>query len=185
MTQQAKQLLRKEIMLLKRSYSEKELSSFSALIMERLEKNTAFQEANCIALYFPLRGEVETTALLEKWYQEKSFLLPIVDGDDLKFYRYNGIDALTVGAYGILEPQQTAEATPIEAIDLIIVPGIACDKQRNRMGRGKGYYDRLLTQSSAQKIGICFDFQLKEEIPTEIFDIKMNQVITEKQAISE
>lgn len=184
MTQQAKQNLRKEINLLKRSYSEKELSSFSTSIMKCLEASESFQKATCIALYYPLIGEVETTSLLEKWYQKKCLLLPLVEGDNLKFYRYKGKEALTTGAYGILEPNQTEEVIPIEQIDLIVIPGIAFDKQLNRMGRGKGYYDRLLAQSKAQKIGICFDFQLKNRIPTEAFDIQMDQIITEKARIS-
>ncbi|EJW97620.1 5-formyltetrahydrofolate cyclo-ligase, partial [gut metagenome] len=63
--------------------------------------------------------------------------------------------------------------------DIIIVPGVAFDKNRNRMGRGRGFYDRLLSDVNATKIGICFGFQISEDIPVEPFDKKMDMVITE------
>ena len=69
-------------------------------------------------------------------------------------------------------------------IDLIIVPGVAFDRQLNRMGRGKGYYDRLLSTLQAPKIGICFDFQLQDTVPTESFDKKMDMIITEKEIVN-
>ena len=68
-----------------------------------------------------------------------------------------------------------------DAIDLIIVPGVGFDRQGNRLGRGKGYYDRLLPRiPSAYKIGICFPFQLVEEIPAEPFDIRMDEIVTKE-----
>ena len=72
---------------------------------------------------------------------------------------------------------------PEEDIDLVIVPGVAFDRQHNRLGRGKGFYDRLLSTLSAPKIGICYSFQLKEHIPTEPFDKKMDLILTEKETL--
>ena len=98
----------------------------------------------------------------------------------MKLRTYSGPGNLAIGAYGIEEP--TGEFfTDYSAIDLIVVPGVAFDRKGNRLGRGKGYYDRLLPQiPSAYKAGICFSFQIVEEIPAEPFDICMDEVITSK-----
>ncbi|EJW99876.1 5-formyltetrahydrofolate cyclo-ligase [gut metagenome] len=96
----------------------------------------------------------------------------------MELHRYTGPQNLVVGSYGILEPIGEAIQT-YTSIDLIIVPGMAFDKQGHRLGRGKGYYDRLLPKiPQAYKIGICFPFQLLEEIPTEPFDICMDEILT-------
>ena len=180
-----KQALRKIIQTTKRSYSEKELSSFSVTAMQRLEATTHFRKADCIALYYPLWGEVDTTSLLERWYQTKCLLLPVVVGDDLIFRKYEGKSSMQVGAYGILEPKEVDANIILPAMDLIVVPGIAFDKQLNRMGRGKGFYDKLLSKDAQSvKLGFCFDFQLNETIPVEPFDISMDIVVTDQQVLT-
>jgi 5-formyltetrahydrofolate cyclo-ligase len=81
--------------------------------------------------------------------------------------------------FGIGEPTGP-EFTDLESIDMIIVPGVAFDREGNRMGRGRGFYDRLLsTTPHAFKVGVAFGFQMVEQVPTEPFDIKMNKVIHE------
>lgn len=180
-----KQALRKIIQTTKRSYSEKELSSFSVTAMQRLEATTLFQQAQCIALYYPLWGEVDTSSLLERWYQQKCLLLPVVVGDDLIFRRYYGKSSMQVGAYGILEPIEIDAKVTLPAMDLIVVPGIAFDKQLNRMGRGKGFYDKLLSKDAqGVKLGLCFDFQLRADVPVEPFDISMDFVVTDQQVLT-
>lgn len=129
-------------------------------------------------LYHSLKDEVDTHAFIRKWSREKRILLPVVTGDDLELRLYTGPEDLTVGAYGIEEPTG-ARFTDYAAIGLIVVPGVAFDRDGNRLGRGKGYYDRLLPRiPSAYKIGICFPFQLVDEVPAEPFDIRMDEIIT-------
>lgn len=85
---------------------------------------------------------------------------------------------MEISSYGIEEPVGEA-FTDYTSIDLIIVPGVAFDCKGNRLGRGKGFYDRLLPQiSSAYKVGICFPYQLVKEVPAEVFDIRMDEIIT-------
>lgn len=160
------------------------MSDFSEKILKRLEETELFQQASCIALYHAIPGEVQTAQFLEKWSDKKQLLLPLVAGDDLCFSPYRSDGTLTPGAFGILEPAETETAIPESAIDLIIVPGIAFDRQLNRMGRGKGYYDRALSTLQVPKIGICFDFQLLDTVPVESFDKKMDLIITEKEMIT-
>ncbi|MDO4756470.1 MAG: 5-formyltetrahydrofolate cyclo-ligase [Parabacteroides sp.] len=168
---------------IKRSYDPNTLQDLSAKIMERLEETELFRQASCIALYHALPGEVQTADFIEKWYKHKQLLLPVVKGNDLQLFVYAGIESLQTGAFGILEPSDDCQVVPEEKIDLIIVPGVAFDRQHNRLGRGKGFYDRLLSTLSTPKIGICYDFQLKELIPVEPFDKKMDLIITNKEIL--
>lgn len=177
----AKQVLRADMASLKRSYSKTTLQDLSAKIMKRLEETELFQQASCIALYHALPGEVQTADFIEKWYQKKQLLLPIVKGEDLQLRLYAGKESLEIGVFGILEPKESCLSIPESDIDLVIVPGVAFDRQHNRLGRGKGFYDRLLTTLQTPKIGICYDFQLKESIPVEPFDKKMDIIVTEKE----
>ena len=95
----------------------------------------------------------------------------------MELRRYTGPADLALGAYNIMEP--TGELfDDYAAIDLAVIPGVAFDREGNRMGRGKGYYDRLLPKlRSTYKIGICLPFQLVEQIPTDEHDVKMDEVI--------
>ncbi len=173
--------------LRKKSYSKIQLSERSETILERLEQTHLFRAASRVALYHALPGEVQTAAFIEKWQDKKTLYLPVVEGDNLRLLPYLGNDRLKTGSFGILEPTEEASPTPettAGTLDLIIVPGIAFDRKNNRLGRGKGYYDRLLSEWKTPKIGICFDFQLFDEIPAEPFDRKMNLVISENETTS-
>lgn len=171
--------------LQKKSYSKTLLSERSRHILGRLEQTELFRSASRIAFYHALPGEVQTAEFIEKWQGKKDFYLPVVEGDDLRLVPYRGDTHLKAGPFGILEPiaEENAATDTINhpAIDLIIVPGVAFDRKNNRLGRGKGYYDRLLSELQVPKIGLCFDFQLFDEIPSEPFDRKMNQVISEHE----
>lgn len=151
--------------------------SQSAEILAALEAHPAFGAANTVLLYYSLPDEVDTHEFVQKWSREKRILLPVVVGDDLELRIYTGPEDLSTGSYGIEEP--TGELfTNYAAIDFIAVPGVAFDGNGNRLGRGKGYYDRLLPHiPAAYKAGICFPFQLVEEVPAEPFDIRMDEII--------
>lgn len=170
--------------LLKKSYSKIVLYDLSAKILKQLEETELFRNASCVALYHALPGEVQTAGFIEKWSLKKQILLPLVQGNDLCLLPYQGKESLKAGAFGILEPTTSASSELENEIDLIIVPGIAFDRHLNRLGRGKGFYDRLLATLHIPKIGICFDFQLRETIPTAPFDKKMDFVMTEKEVIT-
>lgn len=179
-----KQQLRKLIAERKRQLTENQLIDFSEKLFLHLESLPAFQEAKTILLYHSLKDEVRTHLFIEKWKEEKKILLPVVDGENLKLRIYKNSSDLRTGAYGIEEPTGTL-FTEYDKIDLAIVPGVSFDEQGNRLGRGKGYYDRLLPYIKAYKIGICFAFQVSAEIPTEPHDTKMNLVITENGILNE
>ncbi|MDR1222158.1 MAG: 5-formyltetrahydrofolate cyclo-ligase [Tannerella sp.] len=178
-----KELVRKEISRLKRSLSDGTAACLSQKIGGRLIRTDAFQKAGCIAFYHSVKGEVETVSLIEEWCRKKKIVLPAVSGKDLRFYSYTGKESLTAGVFGIREPAPSEEITA-EQIDLFIVPGIAFDRKGNRMGRGGGYYDRFLSGTEKPVIGLCFGFQLLEQIPTEVHDKKMTLILTEDITVS-
>ena len=149
----------------------------SADVWQRLEQNEAFINATDILAYWSMDDEVQTPQFIDKWTAAgKRFYLPSIQGDDLIVKRYEG--ALKPGEqFGIPEPdgEQVSDLSPIT---LILVPGRAYDAQGNRMGRGRGFYDRLLPQlHHAIKAGVCFDCQKLPSVPTDENDIKMDFVI--------
>lgn len=147
-------------------------------MLARLEAHPAFRRAQTVLLYHSLKDEVQTHAFIEKWSRRKKIILPVVAGDVLELRAYTGPNDLSIGSYGIAEP--TGELfTDYASIDLAVIPGVAFDLAGHRLGRGKGYYDKLLPfLPSALKIGLCFPFQLVEEVPAEPFDICMDIIIT-------
>lgn len=174
-----KKELRKRMALLKTLHkSSATHQSQSAEILAALEAHPAFGAASTVLLYHSLPDEVDTHAFVRKWSTMKRILLPVVVGDNLELRVYTGPADLTTGAYGIEEPTG-ARFADYGAIDLIVVPGVAFDRNGNRLGRGKGYYDRLLPRiPSAYKVGICFPFQIVDEVPAEPFDVRMDEVVT-------
>ena len=157
------------------------LKSLSEEILETLENHPVFRASNTILLYYSLKDEVDTHHFIEKWSARKHILLPVVQGDELEIRSYASPDDLAAGAYGILEPQGET-FSDYAAIDLAVVPGVAFDTSGARLGRGKGYYDKLLPKlTAAYKIGICFPFQIVNEIPMEEFDVRMNETISKTQ----
>lgn len=151
--------------------------SESAEILAALEAHPAFRAANTVLLYYSLPDEVDTHEFVRKWSRKKQILLPVVVGEVLELRIYTGLEDLATGSYGIEEPTGKL-FTNYASIDFIAIPGVAFDGKGNRLGRGKGYYDRLLPHiPSAYKIGICFPFQIVEEVPAEPFDICMDEII--------
>ena len=165
---------------LKRAVSMEEKLRRSETVMRGVEGLAEFRRAKVVLLYWSMADEVQTHAFVERWYKEKTLLLPCVVGDDLVLRQYTGPECMTAGEqFGIGEP--TGEVwNDLEAVELIVVPGVAFDGQRNRMGRGRGFYDRLLKSTpNAVKVGVAYDFQLLDSIPTEPHDVKMDRVISE------
>lgn len=177
----SKNELRKTIREKKRQYSSRQLEELSLSVLSRLTANERFRRAHTLLMYHSLPDEVRTHALVEQMAEAgKRVLLPAVVGDaDMILREYTGPQDLAEGNFHILEP--TGKVFPPERyheIDLALVPGMAFDHEGNRLGRGKGYYDRFLGRlPGLYKIGICFPFQRLEHIPTEPTDIRMDEII--------
>ncbi len=174
-----KKLLRKLIKEKKNLQSKERLTTLSSTLLKQIEQHPRFIASNTILMYYSLGDEVQTHDFVEKWHLEKKILLPVVQGDILVLRHYTGKDSLCIGAYHIEEPDGE-NYTDYDQIELSIIPGVSFDRQGNRLGRGKGYYDKLLPLLHSYNIGICYKFQAQEEIPTEQFDRPMNEVWTEE-----
>ena len=151
----------------------------SAAIWERLERNETFRNATDILIYWSMDDEVQTPQFIGKWAAlGKRFYLPSIQDDELVVKRYTGSGSLKPGEqFGIPEPEgeQLADLTPIT---LVLVPGRAFDSTGHRLGRGRGFYDRLLPLlPHAVKAGVCFDCQRLPSVPTDDNDIIMDLVI--------
>ena len=177
-----KREFRQSISQKKREIGSETLHSLSIEIIQSLENTDDFKSASSILAYYSLPFEVETAEAIEVWAKNKTIYLPVVIGDLLKIKRYNGKSSLSKGAFGVWEPDGEI-VDDLSVIDLVLVPGVAFDKNRNRMGYGKGFYDKLLLQMKAKKVGICFDFQLFEEIPTDSFDQSVDFIVSELQIV--
>lgn len=170
-----KKELRQMIRQRKQQYSVGESSAF----IRHLMNNSHFVHAHTLLLYSALPDEVPTKVLIDELVaQGKTVLLPRVISDtDMELRRYTGRQDLQPGAYGILEPIGEL-FTDYEKIDVAIVPGMAFDAEGHRLGRGKGYYDRFLSRVPyIYRIGLCFSWQMVEQIPCDEHDILMDEVI--------
>ena len=174
-----KKVLRQRIKNLKASVSYDDITTRSLSVFSNIELDADFLSAKMIILYWSLKDEVFTHDFIHRWYITKSIYLPVIIGDKLEFRRFAGESRMQPDSkFGILEP--TGELlTDLGIKDYAIIPGVAFDKNRHRLGRGRGFYDKILNQVCAKKVGICFDFQMVDKVPTESFDMPMDSVITE------
>jgi len=147
----------------------------SKVIASLLEQNQHFKNASSILFFWPLPDEIDLSRWIEKWAKTKQVYLPVVQEDNLIICKYT--EQKIKGTYNIMEPVN-AEIANLSEIDLVIVPGLGFDDVTfARLGRGKGFYDKLLSNSTVYKIGICYSEQLCKSLPIELHDVKMNEVI--------
>ena len=176
-----KKELRKIIKDRKRQYSSSQLEELSLSVLSRLADQESFRKAKIILMYYSLPDEVNTHTFIDEMTAlGKTVLLPVVkDSEKMEIREYSGRKDLTEGSFHIMEP--IGKLFPPERfgeIEVGVIPGMSFDEKGNRLGRGKGYYDRFLKKvPTLFKIGICFDFQKADTIPTEETDIRMDCII--------
>lgn len=171
--------LRQFIRMQKGQFSQTQLVELSVPIIKRLLAHPRIKQAQTILMYYSLDDEVNTHEVINELVgQGKNVLLPaVVDDTRMELREYHGPHDLESGFFHLLEPVGKV-FTDYNSIDVAVVPGMAFDSRHNRLGRGKGYYDRFLSQIPAvYKIGICFDFQKLPGIPAEENDVKMDEVL--------
>lgn len=173
--------LRSFIKDLKTQYTISQLEEMSDEVFSVVEITGNFQNAKSIFIYNSLPDEVVTHKFVEKWALEKKFFMPVIEGTEMTFRAYTDSSQTKVGILGINEP--LGEMGIPKANDLIIIPGLAFDRTMNRLGRGKGYYDKYLASTKAVKMGVCFDFQLLDSIPSDQHDVKMDVLVSENDLI--
>ncbi len=173
--------IRRKIKNLRMMLLEREKESAAEEVFSQLEKTAAFIMAENILMYHSLPDELQTIKFLKKWHDRKRFFLPRVNGVNLDILPYEE-SRLELGSFHIEEPTGDNVAD-VNDIELMIIPAVAFDRKGNRLGRGKGFYDRLLSSSRATKIGVGYEFQLFDSIPSEAHDVPMDMIITQKTII--
>lgn len=172
--------LRRKMRRWNRSLSPGQRSEASEGIFRLVECLAAFDRARTVALFCALRDEPDTLPVLARWAKTKRLALPRVEGERMRFY-FCDPAMLCPGAFGIAEPGPEALLCAPSQIDLVVVPGVAFTRSGGRMGRGRGYYDRYLSQPElrAVKVGVCFAHQIVDTLPAEPHDVAMDRVISE------
>ena len=176
------QALRAIVEQQRRIMTPEQVAEQSARIVAQIEQMSWFQNAQTVLIYYPIHNEVDLRPLLNKYKDQKTFLFPVTHRHSMEVRPYDGEDMMRKGRLGVPEPQTD---TFKGAIDLIFVPGVVFDKQKHRIGRGGGYYDKFLSkQLLSKKVGVCYDFQLKKhDVPHTWRDKKMDRVVTPQQTI--
>ena len=157
----------------------------SSMVFNKIRTMPVWQQAQHILCYWSLPDELPTHETVNNWLaQGKNIYLPRVVGDDLEIVPYHGAKSLDDNnKFHIGEP--VGDAVDPSCLELIIVPAVALDEKRNRLGRGKGFYDRLLSTTECPTIGVICDFQLVEEVPVEPHDHPLDCVVTSDTVIAD
>ena len=156
-------------------------------IMDRFLRLPCFDSAKCVLLYASKRGEVHTDGIIQSALSlGKKVALPVTikEGNVLELYEIKGIDELSEGAFGILEPARNPERrVQPEEVELVMVPGVSFDRRGHRLGYGMGYYDSLLKKVKGCKVGLAYDMQIVEHVPDEPHDVAVDMVVTQSETI--
>ena len=176
-----KDQIRKQIAQGRRSLTPDWIAQASLKIVHKIEQLDIFKQAQTIALYKAIAGEVDLEPLFPIcWEKHKCTAIPVFDPIERKYSlsEVNHQTRYISAKYGIQEPELHAPLNLFD-VDLILVPGVAFSLNGQRLGRGGGYYDRLMEGYKGKTIGVAFNFQITPTIPSESHDIPVNIVITE------
>ena len=180
--QQKSKLRKKYLNIRKENYFEINKKFFYPLL--KLIKKNIKKKSIMIALYYPSNFELNVLKVLElKYFSHQTILLPVAEKNNLiNFYQWKKNDVMIVNKFGMLEPIKAKAKIP----DIIIVPLLAFDKEKYRLGYGKGYYDRYLNKyikqykKNTMTVGVAFSFQKHNKLPINKNDVKMDFILTEK-----
>ena len=180
-----KNKLRRDLLEKRRTLPQSLQEEKSGLILKTLLSEEAFAEASSVALYSSINGEVDTRGIFRKCVElEKKVFFPKTRGSDLVFLRTRNLEELAPGTFFIPEPPADAECARSDELDLVLVPGVAFDLSGNRIGYGKGFYDRFLKDIPRHiRFGLAYRFQVLESVPSHETDVKTGRIITEDGAI--
>ena len=185
----AKYDIRKDILSKRNSLSEYEIINNSKIISDRIILTKEYKNSKSIGAYYPTGSEVKTFDIIKHSIERKKEVgLPrVIDSTKIEFFKImeDSFEKIkfTKGKYGIFE--NSTSTINMEKMDLLIIPGIAFDLQGNRLGYGKGYYDRFLSLRKVKYIiALAYETQVINEIPNNENDIPVDIIITEKRIIN-
>ena len=154
-------------------------------LRERLQAQ--IPSAHTILFFAPLPDELDVWPMLELSLATGTICaLPFFDAEKNAYGAKrlkNLATDIVAGKFGVREPAASCAEIPLNQFDLVLIPGLAFDLSGNRLGRGQGFYDRILAEASGIKCGICHNFQLLEKIPTEAHDAPVDFVFTPARGV--
>jgi 5-formyltetrahydrofolate cyclo-ligase len=174
----SKEKIREELIEKRNSLSYEEAERKSLIILDKLKQHPDYKNAKTVMFYVSKDKEVMTHDMIKNAIEKKKVIVPKMVDNGIVCCEVTDFDQMTFGCFGVLEPGNTMTCD-LSEIDLVIVPGVAFDKEHNRIGYGKGYYDKLLKEARAKKIALAYNFQLVDSIPAEEWDIKVDEIISD------
>lgn len=185
METRSKKEIRAEVKKNRREASPESIHENSTIICDTFLNLPEYKEAECVFAYMDCKNEVETKKVIEQcWKDGKTIAVPKVFGEIMKYYAITSYDDLEDGYFGIREPKHEQLQEIVCEDGLMILPGVAFDENRHRVGYGGGFYDRYLeAHPNMKKIAFAFEFQMFKEVPFEVFDRQPEKIITEKRII--
>lgn len=148
-------------------------------IFERLNDFAPLRDANVFFTYVAKGSEVATNAIMQTFFGHKTIIVPKVEEQQLCLYELHDVRALKLGSFGVHEPHECLPLQDLKRIDVALIPGIAFDRSGHRIGYGGGFFDRLLPQLHCTTIGLAYEFQMIEKVPTHDYDVGVNFIITD------
>ena len=172
------------------SLTKSEIKRRSKNVEDKLSELPLYKKAKVIMVYYPLGGEVDILRKIRRDLGSKRFCFPVMDleAKNLRIFEITNLDQDFVsGPRGVMQPDtQSSKEVDIKEIDMVIIPGLAFDREKNRLGRGAGFYDRFLQNitTPTKKVGIAFEFQILENLPANLsWDQKVDTVVCENFVI--
>jgi len=183
---EVKKEIRRKMLALRRALSDDEAEEKARCLMERILSLPEYQKAKRIMAFLAMKGESNLDSLISHALSEgKEVYVPVcLPERQMEAGRLVDMDHFVKGPLGLRDLPKGYDTIPPEALDLVLVPGVACDREGNRLGMGAGYYDRYLTRVPYEKrVAALWDFQIAEAIPSEPFDQRMAKIVTDKGII--
>ena len=177
-----KAALRKRIRSALQNITPTARAAASAQLCARLKEQPFWKNASSVVFFAPLPDEADVWPLLEETVAGgKIAALPRFEPADQSYTVcrvQNPRSEIAIGQFGIREPKACCAEIAFSRLDLILVPGVAFDLNGNRLGRGRGFYDRLLVETRGVKCGVAFDEQITDEVPVGTHDLQINFILT-------
>lgn len=185
MDRSTKKEIREKVKKYRKEAAAEEIHTNSEAICRQFLQLPEYKEAKAVFAYMDCKNEVETKKVIEQcWKDGKIIAVPKVFGEHMKYYAISSYEDLEDGYFGIREPKHETLQEIVCEDGLMILPGVAFDENRHRVGYGGGFYDRYLEAHPGMKtIAFAFEFQLFEKVPFEEFDRQPGKIITEKRII--
>ena len=180
-----KKRIRKTVFASRKAASDAEIRSNSDRLFEQVYALDIYKNADTVFAYMDYNHEVMTVSFIEQcWRDNKTVAVPRVNGDVMNFYKITALDQLAPGCMGIPEPTSQNPVDEQYETALMIVPGVAFDPNRNRVGYGGGFYDKYLEQHSQHPtLAVAFEFQIFDEVPSDVHDRKPDILVTQERCI--